>query len=61
MSSSNKTDTGGSYKPPVSFTNKNKGEVIYSCKDGMVIRKNDNHSGGLYDSRNKCYKDSECR
>lgn len=56
--SSNKTDTGDSSKSPVSFTNKNKGEVIYSCKDGMVIRKNDNHSGGLYDSRNKFDKDS---
>lgn len=59
--SSNKIDTGDSPKSPVSFTNKNNGEVIYSCKDGMVIRKNGNHSGGLYDSRNKCYKDSECR
>lgn len=61
MSSNNKTDTGDLSSSPVSFTNKNKGEVIYSCRDGMVIRKNDNRDGGLYDSRNKCYKDSECR
>lgn len=61
MSNNNKIDTGDISKSPVSFTNKNKGEVIYSCKDGMVIRKNGNHSGGLYDSRDKFNKDSECR
>lgn len=60
MYNNNINDTGGCKKPPVFNVNKNKGSIIYSNKDGVVIKKYDEPGGGLYDSRNKFYKDSKC-
>lgn len=58
--SNNINGTGDCDISPVPNVNKNNGNVIFSSKDGVIIRKDDNAGGGSYDSRNKFYKDSEC-